>query len=114
MRHTLLGGIQQGSISFAHREPVAGPLVVGGEARRVGRAGDFAVEDLFEGVLAAEAVGGGDVHEMHFFGWFGGGGGGVVVAVGWFGGGDGERPRFRKAAAKSLGFFLPASMLAKD
>lgn len=42
-----------------------GPFVIGGEASRVGGLGDFALEDLFEGVDAL-ARGVDVAHQMHF------------------------------------------------
>lgn len=65
MKHTLLG--KEETESPLQGDPLAGVLVVGGEAGRVRRLGDLAVEDLLQGVDAV-AVLTLDVHEMHFAG----------------------------------------------
>lgn len=57
--------LRQAAESLAQQVAVLAPLVVGGEARRVRRLGDLALEDLLEGV-GALARGRVDVaHQMH-------------------------------------------------
>lgn len=56
---------QQQSEAALQRHTLAGPLVVGREARGVGRFGDLAVGNLFERVEAV-AAGVEGVHQMHF------------------------------------------------
>jgi len=55
---------EEQTVALLERDSVPGVLVVGREARRVGRLGDLAVGHLLEGVVAL-ALGVQSVHEMH-------------------------------------------------